>query len=459
MGIKNYIGNKEFYKYSLTLAIPVFIQNLITNFVSLLDNIMVGQIGTAEMSGVSIANTLIFVFNLCIFGAVSGPGIFSAQYHGQGNSKGVRNCLRYKIILVLFLSILAVLTCYFLYEPLINMYLHDADTANVELTFNSAKSYIFVMAVGLIPFALTNAYAGTLRETGQTALPMKAGLIAVAVNLALNYVLIFGHFGLPKLGVVGAAIATVVSRFVELFIVVVWTHIHKADNQFVIGLYKSLKIPAKLFKDITVKGLPLMINEALWSAGISTLVSLYSTRGLDVVAGVNISTTITNLFNVGYIAFGTVIAIIIGNLLGAGKLEEARDEAKKLIALTVAIALGMGCLSAAASPFFPLAYNTTDTVRHIATMLIIVSAVIFPINAFAHASYFTIRSGGNTFITFLFDSAFEWGITVPLTYLIATYTDLPILPLYIISQSVVIIKSVIGAILVKKGIWVNNLTK
>ncbi len=459
MGIRKLIGTKEFYKQALILAIPVFVQNLITNFVSLLDNIMVGQIGTAEMSGVSIANTLIFVFNLCIFGGVSGPGIFSAQFHGNEDHEGVKNCLRYKLYFVIFITFLAILACFFLYEPLINLYLHDSNTENVALTFNSARDYLFVMAFGLVPFAISNAYSGTLRETGQTKVPMRAGIIAVFVNLIFNYFLIFGNFGFPKLGVIGAAVATVLSRYVELLIVVIWTHKNRAENRFVIGLYRSFKIPFSLLKDITVKGLPLMLNESLWSVSVSMLVSLYSTRGLDVVAGLNISTTINNLFNVGFISLGTVIAIIVGNLLGAGKLKEAKEDAGKLIALTVVISTIIGIIAVISAPFFPLIYNTTESVRKVATDVILICAFMSPFHGFVNAAYFTIRSGGKTVITFLLDSAYEWAVTVPLTYILAYFTGIPIVPLYILSQIPLVVKSVVAFILFKKGLWLNNLTE
>lgn len=458
MGIKSFIGTKAFYKYAISLAIPVFIQQMITNFVSLLDNIMVGQVGTEAMSGVAIANTLIFVFNLCIFGGVSGPGIFSAQFHGKENHKGVRDCLRYKFILVFSLTVLAEALIFFLHTPLINFYLHDVNSGNIAETFKAAKEYLFIMALGLPPFALCNAYAGTLRETGETALPMKAGVIAVLVNLLFNYLLIFGKFGFPELGVAGAAIATVVSRYVEFFIVCIATHTNSIKYKFIKGVYKTFKIPKQLVKDITVKGLPLILNETCWAAGISTLTGCYSMRGLSVVAGFNIAQTITNLFNVGFISFGTVIAIMIGNQLGAGKLKEAREDAKKLIVLSVSVSTVIGLIAVITAKLFPLLYNTTDEVRNIAAIIIMISAAFTPVNAFVHACYFTIRSGGKTYITFLFDSVFEWIVCVPVAFVIASYTNMHIFFLFFIVQMMVFIKAIIGGILVSKGIWVNNLT-
>jgi len=203
------IGDRAFYAMVLSILIPIIIQNAITNFVNLLDNIMVGQVGTEQMSGVSIANQLMFVFNLCIFGGISGAGIFSAQYHGADNQEGVRHCFRYKLYLSALLIGAALAVFLLRGEFLITRFLHDdSASGRIEITLSHGTRYLHVMLWGLLPFTLTQVYASTLRETGETRLPMFAGIAAVFVNLVFNYLLIFGHLGFPKLGVEGAAIAT-----------------------------------------------------------------------------------------------------------------------------------------------------------------------------------------------------------------------------------------------------------
>ena len=213
---EKYIGNKDFYKTVLLVAIPIMIQNAITNFVSLLDNIMVGLVGTEQMSGVAIINQLMLVYNICIFGAVSGAGIFGAQFYGKGDHKGVRDAFRFKIVACGFLAVIWMLILGFANEPLIRLFLHEGgNTGDIEATLLYAKQYLQTVMPSMVPFALIQAYAQTLRETGETVLPMKAGIASVAVNLMFDYVLIFGAFGLPALGVRGAAAATVLARVVE----------------------------------------------------------------------------------------------------------------------------------------------------------------------------------------------------------------------------------------------------
>ncbi len=222
---EKYFGDRKFYGMVLAIAVPIMIQNGITNFVSLLDNLMVGRLATQSMSGVAIANQLLYVFNLAIFGAVSGVGIFGAQFYGHGDVDGMRATVRYKLIAGVVLSAAGIAVFVFGGDFLISCYLRgEGSAADIALTLQEGKRYLMCMMVGLLPYTIAQVYASTLRETGETVLPMLAGLVAVVTNLCLNYVLIFGHLGAPRLGVAGAAIATVISRFVEAAVVMVWAH-------------------------------------------------------------------------------------------------------------------------------------------------------------------------------------------------------------------------------------------
>ena len=459
--LKRYIGDRAFYRHVLGVAVPIIIQNGITNFVSLLDNIMVGQVGTIPMSGVSIVNNLMFVFNLCVFGAVSGAGIFTAQFHGSQDHEGIRSTFRFKVLISTLLAFLGIGIFMVGGEGLIGLYLQgEGDAKDALMAQGYGLAYLRVMLLGLLPFALCNAYSGTLRETGQTVIPMVGGIAAVFVNLVLNYVLIFGKFGAPALGVQGAAMATVISRYVELAIVVGWTHLHKDKNPFITGAYRSLTIPMELLRGIVRKGLPLLANEFLWASGMAIMNQCYSTCGLDVVPAMNISSTLYNLGSVVYLAMGNAVGIIMGQMLGAGKSEEdVRDSNRKLFAVSVTSGVVFGTLMAAVSGLFPRIYNTTDAVRLLAAQLILVSAVMMPFNSYTNASYFTLRSGGQTLVTFLFDSCFVWVCCVPLAFILSRFTQIPILPLYTICQGTDLLKSLVGYIMVRQGKWIQNLTE
>ena len=456
--IHRFIGSKAFYKMTLSIAIPIMIQNGITNFVGLLDNIMIGRVGTEPMSGAAIVNQLIFVYNLCLFGGVSGAGIFTAQFFGQQNHDGIRQTVRFKLWTVTVITALATFIFTAFGSDLIRLYLQGNGSAeSAAATLHYGRQYLLIMLAGLPPFMLVQAYSSTLRECGQTMLPMKAGITAVFINLILNYVLIYGKCNMPALGVQGAAIATVISRYAEAAIVLIHTHTHKERNPFVAGLYANPKVSLSLTRNILVKGMPLLTNEALWAAGMAMLAQCYSVRGLHVIAAQNISNTINNVFNIVFIALGDAVAIIVGQLLGAGKMEEARDTDTKLIAFSVLSCTGVALVMLLLAPVFPMLYNTENEVRRLAVHFIMATALFMPQNAFLHTSYFTLRSGGRTLITFLFDSVFIWCVSVPIAFVLSRFTALPVITVYVMVQLGDLIKCAIGFILVKNGSWMRNI--
>ena len=458
MGIRKYIGTKEFYKMVLAIAVPIMVQNGISQFVSVLDNLMVGRLGTEQMSGVAIANQLIFVYNLAVFGGLSGAGILGAQFAGKGDNEGLRQVFRFKIYIAAVVFAAGFIAFTYFNEPLIKLFLHESESGgSLEHTLKYGQDYMKVMVWGLAPFAISQMYATSLRETGETRHPMIASVIAVLTDLVFNYILIFGKFGAPAMGAKGAALATVISRFVELAVIAGWAHTHTAKVPFFTGVYKTLRVPKALGIDIAKQGIPLLFNEVLWSMGMTALTQCYSMRGLTVVAATNICYTISNLFNVVFLALGSAIGIIVGNLLGAGKLEEARDTDRKMIAFSTVSCLLVGGLLAASAGIIPQLYNTTDEVRELARAMIIIGACYMPIDAFNNACYFTLRSGGKTKITVLFDSCYTWAVLIPLTAYLAYLTDMPIIPLYIVSYLPQIIKCIAGYLLVRSGKWIRNL--
>lgn len=453
-----FIGDRNFYITVFMLVLPIIVQNAISNFVSLLDNIMVGQVGTAQMSGVAIANQLLFVFNLTIFGGISGAGIFGAQFFGAGDHEGLRNTVRFKLWIVSIILVIAIgvfLTCG---DQLILLYLTgEGDATERVAMFEYSRNYLRIMLWGLLPFSVSQVYSGTLREMGETIVPMVASLAGVFTNLCLNYVLIYGKLGFPVLGVEGAAIATVISRFVEMAIIVVYIHKNTDRFKFVHGLYRTIMVPRSLTFNIIKKGTPLLVNELLWSLGMTTLTQVFSTRGLEVVAALNITSTVTNMFNVVYISMGSAVAVMVGQALGANDIPRAKQTAWRLIFFNVCICIVIGSILIVLSPFLPHIYNTTDYVCKLATRFMQTSAVYMAVNAVSHCAYFTIRSGGKTFMTFLFDSAYTWGVLVPFTYLLTHFTSLDIFALYPVCYLTDVLKCIVGILVVKYGNWAQNM--
>ena len=455
--LKRFVGTKAFYKSVLTLLIPILVQQFISSFVSLLDNVMVGSLGTEAISAASIANSVLMVHMLAIFGGLSGASIFGAQFFGKGDMDGMRNTFRFKLVFSALLSVTAIIVYLLFGDSFIGSFLQgESNGGDLALTRTLGNGYLRIMLWGLIPFALVQTYAGLLREAGRTVPPMVSGIIAILTNLFLNWVLIYGNLGAPKLGVEGAAIATVVSRYVELIVLTAHSHRHTDRYVFLRGAYRNFHIPADLIGKITRTGLPLLVNEILWSLGMTFINRFYSSRGLNAVAALNITGTAWNLFCVIMFAMGSAVSIMVGQRLGAGQMEEARDVDRKLIFLTEVIHVAIGALMILCSPLVPMLYNVGPEVRDLTRRMLVVAGLSLPLHSFAHVTYFTIRSGGRTMITFFFDAVYTWVVTVLLAYVLTQHTGWDILKIYFCVQFIDVIKLVIGLLMLRSDFWARN---
>ena len=455
------VGDRAFYKTLITVALPIMLQNGITELVSLLDNVMIGHTGTEEYNAVVIVNQLVFVYMVCVFGSLAGAGIFSAQFYGNRDDEGVRNAFRFKLYAAGAVVLVGALVFGFGGEQLISLYLHDAnDGADLALVTQYGLEYLHIIMICMIPHALSMVYASTLRETGKTVPPMIAGSVALLVNLAGNYLLIFGNLGFPEMGVRGAALATAFARFVEFGILLVYTHANKKKNPFAKGLYRTLLVPGALIGQITVKGLPLLFNEVLWSSGMAVLAQCYSVRGSVAVGAYGITSTMSNMFGIAMMALGNAVAIIVGQKLGSGDIEGAKLADSRLIFTSTAACAVIGGTMALTAPLFPQMFSeVSEQSRELAVDMIRIAGLMLPCNAFAHSTYFTLRSGGRSLFVFAFDSGFMWLICVPVAFILGHLTSIPLVPMYAIVLSLELIKCVLGFFFVKSGFWAKNLIK
>jgi len=461
MKIKNYIGTKSFYKMVILLILPMIVQQGISTFVNLLDNIMVGRLGTESMSGVAIVNQVVFVFNLTLFGGLAGASIFGAQFFGNKDDDGVRYTFRFRMIFCVTMAILAIFIFLFWGESLISLFLNGENTnaAEIALTMQHAKEYMYISLWGLIPFAIVQCFSSTLRDTSETVTPMISSTLAILINLVLNYLLIFGNFGFPRMGVAGAALATVIARYIEAAYIIISTVRKRKKFTFIVGAFRSLYIPSSVIKKIARTGSPLFFNELLWAIGMAIINQSYSTKGLVAVAAININGTVWNLFALIMMAMGNAIGILAGQQLGSGNVKKAKDWVKKLITFNLAVNLFIGAALFFAAPFIPRLYNTEPIVRQTATQLIMVAGAFFPLTSYVHATYFTIRSGGKTGITFLFDCVFTWVICLPIAFFLCRYTGLSVVWVFFFVHCADFIKAIIGTILMRSGIWAHSLVK
>ena len=448
-----FIGTKDFYKSVFRIAVPIMIQNVVTNSVSLVNNITVSNLGTESLAGVAIANTLISIYYLCIFGTISATGIFGAQYAGRKDYLGERFIFRLMIILAVIFSSVWMVFFMAAGKPLIAMFLHDnSDGTNLALTLSEAYRYIFVMSISFLPYSINSAYSEMLRENNRARIPMRASIIALITSLLLNLVLV------PVWGVIGAAVASVVSRFIECAMNVTWTHKYPEEVPFIYHAFDTMKVPVPLAKTVLIKGIPLIISETLWSVGETVITQSYSYHGVTAVAAINMAVTISSLVNTAFFSMGVAIGIILGNILGTGDMEKAKDTDNKLLTLSLFIGTAVGVVLLGLGMVVPQIYTSQpEEVKNLARLFIWCEAAGAPFRAYGNATYYTIRSGGNTVMTFLYDCGSIWFLSAATAYFLTHFTSLGVVTIYLAVKLVEGVKCLIGTYLVIKGKWLTNI--
>ncbi len=467
---RKFIGNKAFYRSVLIILLPLVVQQGITSAVNLLDNLMVGSLGEESLSAVSVVNQILMVFNLTIFGGLSGVSIFGAQFAGKGDVDGMRQSFRAKLYFGITVVIIGIALLWGFGEKFIGIFLAgEVDATRAAYALSEGLDYLHIMLFGLFPFMLVQVYAGSMREMGKTVATMVGSVIAILTNLVLNFLLIYPVreltvFGATftmwgaGMGVRGAALATVIARFVEMFFVLVYAHLHQNRYIFLKGAFRNGYVPLSLLKRIAITGTPLMLNEVLWSLGMTFINQCYSTRGMTALAALNITSTAWNLFCIIMFAMGNAVSIMVGQCLGQGDKKGARDTDTKLLFVTVVSHIVLGALLAVMAGIIPNWFAVTDEAKRLASQTLVIAGVSLPIHAFLHATYFTIRSGGKTFITFLFDSVYTWCVPAVLAFVLSRFTDADVVLMYFCIQFVDVVKLIIGLFMLRSDFWANDLT-
>lgn len=448
--IRPHIADKAFYKYALGVMAPIVLQQLITTVVNLIDNLQVGQLGPQAIAGVGIANQFFFIYTLMLFGIAGGGGLFIAQFWGAKDKDGMKQTYRFMLIASLTVSLVFMIGAYLAAPRIIGFFTDDAETVQ------QGVDYLRVVIFTYLPTAFSIATAGSFRSIGQAKIAMLPSIIAVFINAFFNYVFIFGNFGAPRMGVKGAALATIIARVVEMCML--YYAMRKETCPFGTRLVRMFKVKPALFKTIIIKSLPLVANELLWSTGVTMQFKAYSMRGVLALAAMNIMNAVNNLFFVVNAGQATAISVIIGHALGANRLDDARRDSRRLLLFGGFISLCLLLVHISAGLLVPLIYNVGEDVRSLARLLIIISSFMMPIYLTNAGFFFILRSGGDTRSVMMMDSLFTWFITVPYALSLATFTKLPALWLFVLVQITEFVKISIAYALFRKEKWVKNLT-
>ncbi len=448
--LKRFFGDLKFYKTVASIAVPIIIQQLLIASVALVDNIMVGQLGESSINGVTIVNQLNFILMIVTFGVMGGAGIFTAQYFGAKQLDALRMSFRYKINAALVVSIIGVFLLSIFGSTLIGLFTRESVTLSLGLTYSNIIIY------GIPPFILSLAISGTFRETGVAKPLLFISLFALILNAAINYVLIFGYYGFPELGVAGAAIGTVIARYVEFGLLVILMIYMKSSFRF--KLVTLFQIPIDVIKKINKKALPLTINEVFWSIGQTAVIFAFALRGETELAAMNVANGVSQIVFVIFGGIATSVAVMVGNTLGENKLKEAEDNAYKLIMTAFMMAVVVGLVLLIISPVLIDFYDIEPQTRIWALKAIRYNSVLIWLYSVNVAIYFTLRSGGDVLSTIYADSGFSWAVMVPVALILGYFTTIDIALMFLIVKGTELPKVFYAWHLLSKKKWLQNLT-
>lgn len=450
MKIKKLIGTKAFYKEAIMIALPIMLQQFVTSFVNLIDNVMIGSVGASALTSITVANKYYMVFNSTLFGFCGAAGIFIAQYFGAKNNKRCQDVFNINMLVDIFAAVF-----FMIFAGLCPTFILGLFTKTPEI-MSLGLDYLGVIKYSYIPMAISFTVVMALRAVAINAIQLKVGLVTVATNTFLNYCLIYGNFGFPTLGVKGAAIATLIARIVEMVIYLVV--LFRKKHFFGWDFRGMLHFDWKLFKSMLNKAIPLTLNEILFSVGMAMIFKSYMRVDEYLVAGITVVDTVINIFFIIFGGLSSAVSILIGKRLGANELEEAKDNAYKLIAFGVMVAAAMGVILYIVAAYIPSIYNLDDSINEVITTLLRIKAFLLPVYVINVCAFFTLRAGGDARSTLMMDSGFLWGVSVLVSTILSLYTPIGLVTLFVVVESLDIIKLLVATYYLKKGTWIRNLT-
>lgn len=443
--------DKNFYKTMFALSLPIAVQNLLAASLNMLDMVMVGKLGEVSIASVGLANQYFFVAMLLMFGVTSGSNIFIAQYWGKRNYSKIAQAMGTGIIFSLSVSAIFALAALFFPTQIMQVFSNDPRVVETGVQF------IVLASLSLIPFTITSTYAGALRSAGNVRLPMFTGVVALATNTVLNYTLIFGNFGFPAMGVRGAALATLLSRILEMTLILFL--VYAKQHEFILPFKKLFVISGSFIKDFFKTSLPVVLNEGLWSIGVTIIAIIYSKMGTENIAAINIVGNIERLATFFMFGLGSAAAIMVGNTIGAGKYDEAKRISRKFQIITPVSGVVICSFLFFLIPVTLSFYNVSSTVMQHAYNVLIIAVVVFPIKMYNCVGIIGIlRGGGDTKVAMYIDVICMYFLAVPLALVGVLVFHFPLEGVYTMVLLDEVVKSVVLILRMNRGKWINDLT-
>ena len=440
--------NWAFLKRVILLSLPVMIQQLLTNMLNLCDTMMIGGIGENAISAVAIVNKVFFVYQLILFGLSNGIGIFISQYMGARQEDQITDLYNFGLGLCCVMGILVTGILVIFPQPILGLFVQN------PLVLADAEAYLGVLLWTLLPFACTSMISVACRVMGRPAIPMVSGMISCLVNIVLNALLIYGLFHFPRWGVIGAAAATMIARFLEA------AYLFYASRKYLPALKLRLKnnLPSSMRWTVIRKALPLMGNELIWSLGLNMIFINYSFIAEQYIPAITVVDNISNLVYVAFSGCSVAVGVIIGQALGSGKLDQAKQDAKKMIGFALTVYLAGGLILVAIHRWAPVWFSLSPANVSMAAVLILAKAFLAWTQGYANTVYCILRAGGDTKSVLIIDGLFTWFGPVLLSFLVARVFRVSLFPAYCIVEGAGLVKVCLATVFLKKGNWLKNLT-
>lgn len=446
------LTDRNFYKRMFSIAIPIAIQNLISSSLNMVDTVMIGSLGDVSLAAVGMANQFFFLFIILMFGINSGASIFIAQFWGKRDVQNIRKILGIGLISGGLISIIFTTGAFFVPKLIMNIF--SKDNQVIEL----GSQYLRIVCFSYTITAISFSYGFSSRSIGNAKLPMVVSAISLLSNTFLNYLLIFGNFGFPALGIKGAAIATLISRTIEVSLLLGIIYYRKGVLAARIRELTDITKPfiIKVFRTT----LPVVLNEGFWSLGVTMYSVAYGRIGTEDFAAVQISNTIQGLFMVIAMGLGNSCAVMIGNQIGANDNEKAFDYAKSFSILGPVIGILLGIVLLILSPYILYLFNVSSYVQQNAYRTLIVISIFISLKIFNTILIVGIlRSGGDTKFSLFLEMGSVWGIGVPLAFLGALYWKLPVYWVVALVSMEEIVKALIGLTRIISKKWIRNVVE
>ena len=454
--MKRYFGSLPFYRKALMIGIPVMLQALIQSLVSLVDNFMVAGLGDVKMSGVSVAGQILFVFMVLSNAICAAGGIYMTQFSGAKNKAGMRQALRFKFYLLGSFIAVYLLVCLVFPRQILSMMV--VGNTEAEAILDAGEEYMRLMGFMGIPFCVSVVLATSMREIGQVRAPLIISVIGTLVNCALNWVLIYGNLGAPRLEVRGAAYATITARLVEMALYILF--VVRYPQPFLEKHSEKLRTDWKLFGSILRRGWLMLFSELLWVISETVTTAVYNGRGgADVVSGMSAGWAIVNLLFVSFGGINTATSVIIGKTLGEGQLDEARNQKTWMLSAAVVFGLFMTLMGAMVTLLTPLVFgHLSQVAQGICRDLVLLVSLYMPLWIYTNVQFSVARAGGDTVMGAVVDGGVTLLVVIPGILLLARLTDWGPVLMYGVLKLTDFVKIIIAHLWLKKEKWVKNLT-